>query len=161
MQRALTMTDIFDGLLKLAEMALKRPACCCHNRPPAIFEIEWHKSLKEKIVVNIPLTTEQRVRVTIKPRTAGGKDVQIDGPVAFMLPTDDAGEALVGFESIDERSAFLWPMHAGTYDVTVSADAKIGPEVVKIEQIIRIDATDPLADHLDVEVGTPEPIPTP
>lgn len=108
-------------------------------------------------MAEIALTSEQKVKVTLAPKTATGKPSSLDGAATFEVVSGD-----VSIENIDELSAYIISGDAaGTSVVSVSADADLGEGVVTITDSITVTVSDPLAANLGLVVGTPEPKDTP
>ena len=131
---------------------------CCHPLP-ASAHFEIHVALpqpkeKEKHMISIAVTNEQKVKVTLAPKTATGKPAKLDGaPVWANLSGDSTVEP-----AEDGLSAYLVSSDTpGTTEFTVSADANLGEGVETITEGIELVVSGAQASNLGIVAGTPEP----
>lgn len=104
--------------------------------------------------MNVQSTTEEKVQVTLSPKTQSGKDAALDGVPSWNV---ESGDATLDVAS-DGLSAFLISAdNAGTASIRVSADADLGEGVRTIELILDYTYTSPEAAALGATVGTPVP----
>jgi len=68
------------------------------------------------------INTEQKVKVSVAPKTAGGHDAPIDGAVQF---TSD-NESVARIEVIDDTSAYVVAAGTGAALISASFDADLG-----------------------------------
>lgn len=71
------------------------------------------------------ITNEQKSRVTVAPKTAGGNDAPIDGAVAFT----SSDESVAVIEAIDDTSCYVRAVGPGAAQVTAVFDADLGEGV--------------------------------
>lgn len=110
-----------------------------------------NKQKDHAMPLEISLTTEQQVKVSVAPVTPKGKPVALDGAVLFS--TNDN----VTINMLDDKSAMiLAPEVIGDVTVTVSGDADLGAGVVTIKDTILLHISDPQASSLGLTAGTPE-----
>lgn len=105
--------------------------------------------------VEITLTTEQKVRATLAPKTATGKPAQLDGKPTITVPSGSATIANVS----DDGLSFdiVSPDVPETSQVLVEADADLGSGVETISDIITVQIVGARAENLGITLGTPEP----
>lgn len=116
------------------------------------------KHKDQPMPVDVKLTTEQRVQVSVQPKTKAGKPADVDGDVAF---TSDNPAVVI--ERIDPKSAWInSPDSPGDSVIVVSADADLDATGVQtIEDTVTIHVSNPLAESLGLTLGNPEDKPTP
>jgi len=125
-------------------------------RPRRQTHFEWRigpvSNKKTRYTMDITLTNEQQVKVTLKPVTGAGKPAQLDGPPVWTVVSGDcklqvADDGL----SADIISGDL----PGDTEITISADADLGAGVVNISDALRVTVNGAMAQSLGIEVGTP------
>ncbi len=108
-------------------------------------------------MLEIEITNEQQVRVTLHPVTATGRPAQVDGPPTW---TRQSGESTVT-PAEDGLSADLISSDTpGDTEILIEADADLGEGVVPISDIIRLSVRGALAANLGITVGDPTPKPS-
>lgn len=95
---------------------------------------------------------EQKIPFSIRPQTAKGKDVEIDGPprvsvVSGNCTTEVADDGKTGFIISGEEP--------GMSQVLIEADADLGEGVVTVSEVIEVTVNGALASNLGVSLGTP------
>lgn len=110
-------------------------------------------STKGTMPLEIKLTTEQQVRVTLNPVTPKGKPVPVDGVPTWAIV---AGDATLDPAPDGLSCMIVSPDNAGQSQVLVSADADLGEGVNTITDTISVLASDPQAASLGLTVGTIE-----
>lgn len=111
------------------------------------------KSEKQSTAMDIKLTTDQQVTVTIKPQSAKGKPVKIDGAPVWSVT---AGSCTVDTAPDGMSATIVSSDDAGDSEVTVSADADLGAGVITISDAIRVTVLGAQAQSLGLTAGTPE-----
>lgn len=144
------------------EIILKVGCCCHESRPKRKAHFDFRigapqPKTQEKKMLEIDLTTEQKVQVTLKPVTATGKPAKLDGvPTWTVVSGGGSGQNVVAAE--DGLSAFLISNdEPGDIDVQVEADADLGEGVETLTDIIRLHVAGAKAENLGLVAGTPEP----
>jgi hypothetical protein len=100
----------------------------------------------------ITLSNEQKVLVTVQPKTAGGNPAVVDGAATFTVT---AGTCTT--QQVDPLSAYvLSGSEPGDSTVQMSCDADLGSGVVPVLDTMTVHVTSASAASLDVVVGTPE-----
>jgi hypothetical protein len=106
--------------------------------------------------MDVKSTTEEKVPITLAPKTSTGKDAELDGKPTWevvsgnaTIEEDPAGDGLSVFVVSEDT--------AGTTVIKVSADADLGEGVRTIEEIINYTYSNPEAAALGVVAGTPVP----
>jgi hypothetical protein len=104
--------------------------------------------------MEITITTEQKVTVTLKPVTATGKPAKLDGTPSWTV-TD--GDSVVN-PSPDGLSAELVSSDTpGTTTILLEADADLGEGIEPISEVIELTVTGAKASSFGLTVGEPEP----
>lgn len=107
-------------------------------------------------MLEIDLTNEQQVKVTLAPKTATGKPAKLDGVPAWSV-VSGAGPAQNLIVAEDGLSAELVSNDdPGDIDFLVEADADLGTGVQTISDIIRLHVAGANAESLGLVAGTPE-----
>ena len=106
-------------------------------------------------MLEINLTNEQKVKVTLKPVTESGKPAQLDAaPVWSIISGAGSGQNLEVAE--DGLSAFLISNdEPGDIDFLVEADADLGEGVETISDIVRVHVLGANAKALGLVAETP------
>lgn len=129
---------------------------CCRRRVALGFAFGLPTQKERKpMPVEITLTTEQKVRATITPKTQSGNPAQLDGKPNVSVPSGDATIANVS----DDGLSFdiVSPDAPGQSQVLVEADADLGSGVETISDIITVNIVGARAANLGLSLGTPEP----
>lgn len=112
------------------------------------------KQTKERHMIELVITNEEKVQVTLKPVTSSGKPAKLDGTPTWAVTT---GSATLEVAS-DGLSAFLIsPDEPGESLVNVEADADLGEGVVTIADAIKLTVNGALATSLGLSAATPVP----
>lgn len=125
----------------------------CQPPPP---QIVWVIGLEDQMsfhfqgTLTMHLTTEQKVKLTVRPKTPGGNPARIDGPVRFT----SADEAIVRIEPIDDTSAWAVAVAEGDVRVTATFDADLDEGEVRFLSFdADITVSDAEASSGEVEFG--------
>lgn len=104
--------------------------------------------------MDITITNEQKVSVTLTPVTDAGKPAKLDGAPAWTVLS---GSSMITVAT-DGLSAVLTSADdPGTTEIQVSADADLGEGVQEISATISLIVVHANASNLGLVVGTPEP----
>ncbi len=115
-----------------------------------------NKPRKKNAMLEINVTNEQQVNVTLHPVTATGKPAQVDGAPTWEVITGNSTVTPAG----DGLSADLISGDdPGDTDFLVKADADLGEGVVEISDIIRLHVAGAQAANLGLVAGDPTPKP--
>lgn len=102
--------------------------------------------------MQITITNEEKVLVTLAPTTAAGNPATLDGIPTWEVTSGDATLEIAE----DGLSAFLVSgAVAGTSTITLTADADLGEGVVNLTESIDLVVTLPLANVLGLVVAAP------
>lgn len=105
-------------------------------------------------MLDISITNEQKVNVTLKPVTATGKPATLDGAPTWTVASGDSTIEI----ATDGMSAELISSDTpGETMFVVEADADLGSGVVTINDSIKLTVSGAMAVNLGLSVGTPEP----
>lgn len=105
-------------------------------------------------MVEISISNEQKIKVTLAPVTAGGKAAQLDGIPKWEIVN---GASTVE-PAADGLSCYLISSDVpGDTVVSVSADADLGDGVENIADTITLHVLGAKAQNLGLLVGTAEP----
>ena len=103
----------------------------------------------------VTLNTEQKVKVTVRPLTAGGQPATVDGVPGWAV----SDPALATLEvAPDGLSAYVFAGQPGTGQVMVSADADLTAGVREIVGQLDLTVTAAEAATLLLETGSIEPV---
>lgn len=103
--------------------------------------------------MEVKLTNEQKVTVTLTPKTDAGKPAKLDGKPTWSVidgnstvtPAEDGLSAVI--VSSDDP---------GDTQIMVKADADIGEGVEEISDVLKVSVVGAAAKNLGITVGTPE-----
>lgn len=98
------------------------------------------------------LTNEQKVRVTVSPKTGGGHAAKIDGAVKFT----SSDESVATVEAIDDTSATVTAVAPGVAQITASFDADLGDGVREITASGAVEVVEAEAATGEIVFGDPE-----
>ena len=107
---------------------------------------------RKQNMIEIKLTNEQKIKVTLTPTTAAGKPAALDGkpqwrtdgPAALEVAEDGMSAYLIASERPSESI------------VTITADADLGEGVEEIAEGIKLITEGAKAAHLGLTIGEPE-----
>jgi hypothetical protein len=101
--------------------------------------------------IEVSMTNEERVRLTITPMTPGGQPAQVDGAAQWSV------EGSCTVEPINDTSAWILSGDTiGDSTVTVGCDADLGEGVVALGDTCLVHVGNPMAANLGLSAGTPE-----
>jgi len=104
--------------------------------------------------LNIALTNEEKILVTLAPTTAAGNPATLDGVPTWTV---DSGDATLDVQP-DGLSAYVVSGTPGASNITVSADADLDAgEERTISDVIAVTVVAAEAASLGFSVGTAEP----
>jgi hypothetical protein len=104
-------------------------------------------------MLEIVITNEQKIQVTLTPVTATNKPAQLDGGATFEVISGTATVAMIDGNPL---SAFLVSGDLpGDSEIMVSADADLGDGVETISDIIKLTVAGAKAASLGLTVGAP------
>ncbi len=103
--------------------------------------------------MEVRLTNEQKVTVTLTPKTDAGKTAKLDGKPTWevidgnstVAPSEDGLSAVI--TSADDP---------GDTQVLIKADADIGEGIEEISDVLKVSVVGAAAKNLGITVGTPE-----
>lgn len=103
--------------------------------------------------LNLVLTTEQKILVTLNPLTAAGNPAELDGtPVWTVLEGDSTLQV-----AEDGKSAYILSGNAGSTVVEITADADLDDDEVRtITDLIAVNVVAAEAAGLGLGAGEPE-----
>ena len=128
------------------------PLC---KQPSVIWTVAYEKSLSFHIRGNfqMQLNTEQKVKTTVRPLTAGGNPARIDGPVHFESQYED----IVLIEAIDDTTCYVRAVRPGTARVTASFDADLDAGETRMLQFdAEVTVVEAEADGASLDFAQPE-----
>lgn len=130
---------------------------CAGKRASFGFAVDNHKlKPKKKTMLELTITTEQMVRVTIKPVTDTGKPAKLDGAPKWERTSGDSPLEVAE----DGLSANLVSSDVpGDSTFLVTADADIGDGVEEIADTITLHVLGALATNLGMVADAPVPKP--
>ena len=118
------------------------------------------KTKRKNTMLELVITNEQKIQVTLTPVTATGKPAQLDGAATFEVINGDAKiEPVVdetGTGSILPNTAWIVSGDLpGDSQIMVSADVDLGEGVGTISDIIKLTVAGAKAVSLGLTVGAP------
>lgn len=102
--------------------------------------------------LNLAITNEEKINVTLNPVTANGNPATVDGAPVWSVEGDATLEV-----AADGLSAYLISGAAGASTVTVTADADLGEGVVTLSDVIALNVIPAGAAALGFTAGAAEP----
>lgn len=105
-------------------------------------------------MVEIKLTNEQKVKVSLTPVTATGKPATLDGVPKWTV---QSGSAEVQVAPDGLSATLVSPDSPGDSEILVEADADLGEGVETISDVIKLSVEGARATNLGLTVSTPEP----
>lgn len=104
--------------------------------------------------IEVSITNEQKVPVTLTPVTDTGKPAQLDGMPAWTVVSGNSQVVT----STDGLSAELISSdQPGDTIIMITADANLGEGVEEISDTITLSVVGATAKNLGISVGTPVP----
>ena len=103
----------------------------------------------------VNLTTEQKVRVTVHPKTAGGNPAAVDGVPGWAVSDPNLATLEI---APDGLSAYVFAGLPGSGSIMVSADADLSAGVREIVGILNLTVGSAEADTLDLVAEVPLPV---
>ena len=103
--------------------------------------------------LNLAITNEEKINVTLNPVTAGGNPATVDGAPVWTVTEGDATLEVAA----DGLSAYLISGAAGASTVTVTADADLGEGIVELSDVIALNVIPAGAAALGFTAGAAEP----
>lgn len=107
-------------------------------------------------MLQINITNEQQVKVTLNPVTATGKPAKLDGAPTWEVIS---GNATVTPADDGLSADLISADDPGDTDFLVKADADLGEGVVEISDVIRLSVAGAMAANLGLTAGDPTPKP--
>lgn len=108
--------------------------------------------------LELKITSEQQVKVSLSPKTDTGKPAPLDGAPAWSVISGNSQVVV----SEDGLSAMLVSSDdPGDTHVLVKADADLGEGIEEISDTITLSVIGATAKNLGLTAGTPEAKPTP
>ena len=126
-------------------------------RPKGRFDIRIGlPTSKERVkeMLQIKITNEQKVTVTLKPVTATGKPAPLDGKPTW---TTQDGQSSVEVSEDGLSATLISSDNPGKTTVLLEADVDLGEGVETISEIIELEVLGAKASSFGVVVGEPEP----
>jgi len=114
------------------------------------------KEKEIKMPLEIRITNEQQVNVTLKPVTATGKPAKLDGSPSWTVIS---GSSQVKVADDGLSADLISSDDPGDTEVMVKADADLGEGVEEISDVVRLSVIGANAANLGLVAGTPTPKP--
>jgi hypothetical protein len=117
--------------------------------------LRWHvgpvRRKEVAVPIEVSLSNEEKVRLTVTPMTPGGQPATIDGPAQWSVT------GTCTLEAIDDVSTWVVSgADIGDSVVTVQADADLGAGIVHIADTATVHVENPMASSLGLAAGEPE-----
>ena len=104
-------------------------------------------------MLELTITNEQKVNVTLKPTTGAGKPAKVDGSPSWSVIS---GNATVEPAQDGMSAELISADDPGDTDFIVKADADLGEGVTEISDIIRLHVAGAQAANLGLTADAPE-----
>jgi hypothetical protein len=101
------------------------------------------------------ITNEQRIKLSVAPKTAAGRDAKIDGAVTF----ESSDSILVSIQPIDDLSAYAvanMATEGGAVQITATFDADLGQGVRTVSASGALEVVRAEAETAEIVFGDPE-----
>jgi hypothetical protein len=108
---------------------------------------------KEQKHMEIKITNEQKIKVSINPLTATGKPAKLDGKPTWTVQSGDS-QVIPAEDGLS--ASFVSSDTPGVTVVLLEADADLGEGVEKISDSIELNVIGANASSFGLVVGTPE-----
>lgn len=139
-------------LWRIIELAL----ACIQARSPRLRFIVGPVTLKTRTLhtMQLTITNEEKVKVTLNPVTPGGHPTTVDGTPDWSVQSGD-----VTLEQAQDGLSceIISGDNPGAAEVLVEADADLGSGTVTITGLIQVNVTGAQATNLGLTAGNPEP----
>lgn len=99
--------------------------------------------------IEVTMTTEEKVRLSIQPVTPAGHPGEIDGEAQWSV------EGTCTLQPIDPTSAWVIAGDMGDSVVTVACDADVGNGIVPIGDTCLVHVNNPMATSVGLGADTP------
>ena len=122
--------------------------------PVQVPTLRWHvgpvvDQRSSAMPVEVSLSTEEKVKLSITPMTPGGQPAPVDGAAQWTV------EGTCTVEPIDEVSAWVLAGAIGDSVVTVACDADLGSGVVPLGDTCLVHVANPQAANLGLSAEAP------
>lgn len=143
----------------LADIYRKMSSGCAVGRRASGFKFSIglvQSKERDRMPLEIKITNEQQVGVTLTPVTDTGRPAKLDGMPAWSVITGNSQVVV----SDDGLSATLVSADdPGDTEVLVKADADLGEGIEEISDIIKLSVVGATAKNLGLKAAAPEPKP--
>lgn len=152
------LVALLDALWRVAAMRVVAPTgalgITVHHRGPSQWRGTW--VLEPGGTIMLLLTNAQEVEITVQPLDAFGNPAPLDGPPTFT--SSDESILTVDHPQLEGLTAVARTVGpTGVVQVTVSADVRLGPEVVTLSGTLDIQVEPGEAVTLGIIAGAPRP----
>ena len=107
---------------------------------------------RKPMPLDLTITNEQKIQVTLNPVTATGRTAKLDGPPTWSVTSGNSTLDVAA----DGLSAFLVSAdNPGDTEFLVKADADLGSGVEEVSDVIRLSVAGARAANLGLTAGTP------
>jgi len=103
--------------------------------------------------MDVKLTNEQQVRVTLSPKTDTGKPAKLDGSPSWTV-TEGNSQVVVDDDGLG--ALLVSSDEPGDTLVTIKADADLGEGIEELVDVLKLTVVGATAKNLGITVGTPE-----
>lgn len=104
--------------------------------------------------MEIKITNEQKVKVTLTPKTDTGKPASLDGVPTWQILS---GNSSIEVADDGLSATLISGDDPGDTEVIVKADADLGEGVEELSDVLKLSVVGATAKNLGLTVGTPEP----
>lgn len=117
------------------------------------FIIGQPKNKSKNMPLELKITNEQQIKVTLAPKTDTGKPATLDGAPAW---TTISGNSQVVVSEDGLSATLVSADDPGDTEIIVKADADLGEGIEEISDIIKLSVVGSTAKNLGLTAGQPE-----
>lgn len=154
--KPLTVRELLELILEKLE---KHIQCCENGRRSRgsfkfAFGLPTTKRKTHNMPVEVSITNEQKIPVTLTPVTDTGKPAKLDGAPTWEVVS---GSSTVVVADGGLSAELVSSDDPGDTEILIKADADLGAGVVEISDVIKLTVIGAIAKNLGVSVGAAVP----
>lgn len=145
-----------ETVLKLILEAIRKLSTGCDNgrRTGGFgFKVGQPQLKQKRMPLELKITNEQQIKVTLTPKTDTGKPATLDGKPSWSIVS---GNSVVNVSEDGLSATLVSSDDPGDTEVLVKADADLGEGVEEISDVIKLSVVGATAKNLGLAAGAPE-----
>ncbi len=149
-----------ETVLKLILEAVRKlsTGCATGRRTGGFgFIVGQPKTKHKNMPLELKITNEQQIAVTLTPKTDTGKPAKLDGAPTWSTVS---GNSAVNVSADGLSATLVSSDDPGDTEVLVKADADLGEGIEEISDVIKLSVVGATAKNLGLTAGAPEAKPT-